>query len=184
MFLLMPTHLPCLLCWLHNAPYSFLRTASAPSVSTNSLIYFPSQYLSFNLLTNVKMAHLIPVPLSHILPLFIGTSVTLACTPAYFDQAKAIRMFGLPERIATSPTAYSPWILYSSRIQATGMMILIFYAKGNYEAVDTVLSFIGFFGVVDIWVCMREGVRDKAWQRGLMSAVVGMYGLLGWTSGS
>jgi hypothetical protein len=129
------------------------------------------------------MAHLIPVPLNHILPLFIGTSVTLACTPAYFNQAHAIRMYGLPERIATSPAAYSPWILYSSRIQAIGMMILIFYAKGDYAAVDTVLSFFGLLGIVDLWVCVREGVGSKAWQRGLMSAVVGMYGLLGWTSG-
>jgi hypothetical protein len=92
-------------------------------------------------------------------------------------------MYGLPERIATSPAAYSPWILYSSRIQAIAMMMLVFLWRRDYEAVDTVMGFIGFLGAVDVWVCYREGVGKRAWERGVMSAVVAGYGMVGGTEG-
>jgi hypothetical protein len=103
--------------------------------------------------------------------------MSIACIPAYFDQAYAIRLFGLPERIATAPAAHSPWILYTSRIHAIGIMMLIFFAQGNYAAVDMLMTFLGLFGVVDVWVCLREGVPEKAWKRGLAALVVGLYGI-------
>jgi hypothetical protein len=125
----------------------------------------------------------IPIPLNHILPVLLSTTIALSCIPAYFSPTYAIRLYGLPDRIATSPAAASPWILYSSRIQGVAMMMLVFYARGDYAAVDTVMSFIGFFGVVDVWVCLKEGVPKRAVERGVMSAVVGGYGLFGMTAG-
>lgn len=61
-------------------------------------------------------------------------------------------------------------------------MILAFYAKGNYEAVDTIVSIFGFFGLVDVYVCLKEGVRDKALFRGLSSGLVAAWGLAGMTA--
>jgi hypothetical protein len=124
---------------------------------------------------------LLGLPMTHILPVFLGTSVSVACIPAYFNAPYAIRLFGLPERIATSPAAVSPWMLYSARIQSLAMMILVFYARGDYAAVDTTMAFIGCFGIADVYVCLKEGVPGKAWERGIWSFVVGLYGLAGVT---
>jgi hypothetical protein len=128
------------------------------------------------------MSSLLPsIPLSHILPLLIGISVTIACVPTYFNPSSGIRAFGLPERIASSPSAHSPFILYTSRIHAIGVMLLVFYAQGNYAAVDTVMGAMGFFGVVDVWVCVREGVP---WMRGVLGVACGIYGVMGVCKGS
>jgi hypothetical protein len=129
------------------------------------------------------MSSLLPIPTRHILPLFISTSITLACIPTYFNPPSGIRAFGLPDRIATSPAAHSPWILYTSRIHAIGIMSLIFHARGDYEAVDTVMGTIGVFGLVDGWVCWKEGVLGTALWRSVVSLGVGVYGALGGTSG-
>jgi hypothetical protein len=115
----------------------------------------------------------------HILPLLIGTTISIAGFPAYFNLPGAIRYFGLPERIASSPAAHSPWILYTSRIQAVGMMLLVFYAQGNYQAVDTVMCFMPAFAAMDVWVVVREGVPQRAWMRATVGLVCGVYGALG-----
>lgn len=99
------------------------------------------------------------LPLRHLPPLFIGFSVTIACSISYFDIAAGIRAYGLPERIASSPSALSPSLLYVNRMQTVGMMILAFYyAKGEYAAVDTVMSFVGVHAIADVYVCRKEGV--------------------------
>ncbi|KAH8731663.1 hypothetical protein GQ44DRAFT_604351 [Phaeosphaeriaceae sp. PMI808] len=124
------------------------------------------------------------LPLRHIPPLFIGTSITCACIPTYFNTPFGMRLYGLPDHIATSSSAQSPFLLYTSRIHAIGMMVLVFYARGDYAAVDTVMSFLGFLGAMDVWVCVREGVKKKAVERGLTSLVVAAWGLAGMTSAS
>jgi hypothetical protein len=62
-------------------------------------------------------------------------------------------------------------------------MSLVFYARGDYKAVDTVMCVLGVLGGVDVWVCWREGVLETALWRGVVSAGVGVYGVLGGTSG-
>lgn len=127
------------------------------------------------------MAHL-GFSLRHLPPLFIGFSVTIACGISYFDIPAGIRAYGLPERIASSPSAVSPWLLYVNRMQTVGMMILVFYAKGEYAAVDTVMAFVGVHAIADVYVCLKEGVPNAAIARGLMGATVSAWGLVGMTS--
>ncbi|OAL05132.1 hypothetical protein IQ06DRAFT_213126 [Phaeosphaeriaceae sp. SRC1lsM3a] len=117
----------------------------------------------------------------HIPALLIGTAISLACIPPYFNPRAGILEYGLPAHIANSPTAYSPWILYTSRIHAMGVLILTFYVKGNFEAVDMIMSAFGVLGLVDAWVCVREGVRKRALERGIMGVACGVWGFWGGT---
>ena len=120
--------------------------------------------------------------LNHLPAVFLGSAVTLACIPPYFDVPRGVRSYGLPERVATTTAVHSPWLLYTSRMQSIGAMILVFYARGDYTAVDTVMSFIGFTGVVDVYICLKEGVPKNAVFRGVLSAFFAGWGLMGMTS--
>jgi hypothetical protein len=121
------------------------------------------------------------IPLRHIPPLLIGTMVTVMSTPTYFNVPWGMRLFGLPNRIADAPSAQSAFVLYTSRIQSISALILIFYAKGDYAAVDTVMSMFGFMGTVDVYLCVKEGIPDKALLRGVTSALVALWGWYGMT---
>lgn len=117
----------------------------------------------------------LPFPPRHLVPLFVMSSTTLMSFPAYFNTPYAIHtLFGLPERIANSPHAQSPFILMTARIQAIGIMMWAFYLKGEYKAVDTVMAILGtWVTAVDVWVCIREGVKGKAVFRGAVGGAVG-----------
>lgn len=126
---------------------------------------------------------LLPFPARHIFPLAIMTSITFMSFPAYFNTPYAIQeLFGLPERIAKSPHAQSPFVLMTARIQAIGIMLWVFYLKGEFGAVDTVMGVLGtWVTMFDVWVCWREGVKGKALFRGISGGLVGIWGLLGLT---
>ena len=69
------------------------------------------------------------------------------------------------------------------RIQAIGIMMWIFYIKGEYEAIDTAMAVLGtWVTAVDVWVCIRENVKGKAVFRGIAGGVIGMWGLMGMTA--
>ncbi|KAF1952228.1 hypothetical protein CC80DRAFT_495563 [Byssothecium circinans] len=110
----------------------------------------------------------------HIPALLIATSTSIGGLLPLFNAPSAMRSFGLPDRIANSPTAHSPFVLYGSRISAMGVLVFAAYARGDYVAVDFILALMGvFFGPVDVFVCWREGVGGKALFRGVSCAVVG-----------
>ena len=98
----------------------------------------------------------------------------------FFNAESAILEFGLPKRIAISKPAQAVMITSSARITAIGMALFTFYFQGTLEAVDTVLAIIGYVGLVDGYVCWREGVPDKSVFRtasGLLIAAWGWYGM-------
>ncbi|KAH7066658.1 hypothetical protein BKA63DRAFT_424808 [Paraphoma chrysanthemicola] len=121
------------------------------------------------------------LPARHLPPLLLGTATTVACFPCYFNVPWAIGHYGLPDRIASSSTAHSPWMLYTNRAHVVGMLILTFLAKRNYAAVDTVMAFIGFMGAMDVYVCLKEDVPRTATWRGIASGLMAAWGLLGMT---
>ena len=70
------------------------------------------------------------------------------------------------------------------RTSCMGLMLFTFMYKGEYEVVDTMLAIMGFYlGVVDAWLCWREGVPRKAVFRLVSSFVVGGWGWAGMTRG-
>lgn len=57
------------------------------------------------------------------------------------------------------------------------------FLRGWYEVVDGVLMGIGFLGLVDWWICWREGVPGKGSARGCLGVCVGVWGCVGGTKG-
>jgi len=127
---------------------------------------------------------ILPIPPRHIFPVLIMTAISISCFPAYFNTPYAIHeLFGLPKHIANSPAAQSPFILMTGRVHAISFMLWAFYLKGNYEAVDTVMAIFGtWVTAIDVWICMREGVKSKALFRGVLGGLVGLWGLCGMTA--
>ena len=122
-------------------------------------------------------------PVHHIIPLVLATVFTFGSMMPLFNPTGAIRAFGLPEHIAMSPQAHACFTVYGSRMSALGMAIWIFYLKGNFEAVDTILALIGWYcGAVDGYVCWQQGVPGKAIFRMTAGFLVGGWGMLGLTA--
>ncbi|KAG7059097.1 hypothetical protein JMJ77_0006465 [Colletotrichum scovillei] len=120
----------------------------------------------------------------HIFPLFVATTTTFGGLLALFNPAGSIRAFGLPDRIASSPTAHATFSLSSARTSVIGLLIYTFYAIGDFRAIDTVLLTSGLYcGIIDGYVCYKEGEPGKGLFRVLSSWAVGLYGGLGITSG-
>jgi hypothetical protein len=122
--------------------------------------------------------------LRHIPVLLIATSTTFGGAAALPYPVWAIRAFGFPERIVQAPIAHSSFTLSSMRTSCMGLMLYTFMWRGQYEVVDTMLTIMGFYlGVVDAWLCWREGVPRKAVFRLVSSFCVGLWGAVGMTKG-
>lgn len=101
-----------------------------------------------------------------------------------WNPERAIRMFGFPERIATSQPAQACFAVYGARATCLGMAIWVFYLQGKLQAVDTILALQSYVMAVDTYVCWKEGVPKKAVFRAVTGILVGGWGLLGLTSGA
>lgn len=122
-----------------------------------------------------------PPPLRHI-PALILISVMCGGIRGIFNAPAAMREFGLPDRIASSPTAQSPFMLCSARTTLIGTILFAFYMRGDYSAVDTILILVGgYLGIVDAWVCWKEGMRQKAVFWGLSCMAIAAWGWFGMT---
>jgi hypothetical protein len=81
----------------------------------------------------------------------------------FYNAEYAIEEFGLPKRIAISKEAHPFIILSSARITALGTLMLIFYIQHKLNEVNTIMIVMGgYLGVVDGYVCWREGVQNRA----------------------
>lgn len=81
-----------------------------------------------------------------------------------------------------SEPAHVGFIVYGARISVIGMAIWVFYLQGKQAAVDTMLALLCYVGVVDGYVCWREGVAGRAVERVLVGGVVAGWGVLGLTA--
>lgn len=117
----------------------------------------------------------------HIVPLFVATATTLGGLMPFFNAEHAIREFGLPPRIAESKAAQSVMILKCGRITALGLALCTFYAQGKLAEFDTILAILGYVGLVDGYVCWKEGVPGKAVFRLVSGVVISAWGFLGLT---
>lgn len=48
--------------------------------------------------------------------------------------------------------------IYGSRAQIHGLCIWIFYLQGKLDVVDTLLAVLVYAGIVDWYICWREGM--------------------------
>jgi hypothetical protein len=117
----------------------------------------------------------------HIPPLFIATTFTLGGLLPFFNPRRAMREFGLPESLASSPAAHTPFAVYGSRMTLLGMALWTFYLRGDLRAIDTIMSLLLVAGVADGYVCWKEGVPGQGIFRFLSSIALATWGLLGVT---
>ncbi|KPM43183.1 hypothetical protein AK830_g3368 [Neonectria ditissima] len=118
----------------------------------------------------------------HIPPLFVATTFTFGGMLPFWKPARAIREFGLPERIATSPEAHTCFAVYGSRMSMFGIAIYTFYLRGDFRSLDTILTLLAVAGSVDGYLCWKEGVPGIALFRVVSGLLLGGYGYFGLTS--
>ena len=122
--------------------------------------------------------------LRHIPSLLVATATTFGGLMPFFNAEYAILEFGLPQRIAISKPAQSIMIVSSARIAAIGLALFTFYWQEKLAAVDTIMAILGYVGLVDGYVCWREGVPNKAVFRALSGALITAWGWFGMTAGT
>ncbi|KAF9526579.1 hypothetical protein CPB83DRAFT_724634, partial [Crepidotus variabilis] len=118
----------------------------------------------------------------HILPLFVATTTTFGGLISLFNAEHSILSFGLPKRIAVSQPAQSVMILSSARVTAIGLALYTLYFQDNLAAVDILLAISGYIGLVDAYVCWKEGVRITAIVRLTMTTTIAVWGWFGMTA--
>ncbi|KAH8701778.1 hypothetical protein BGW36DRAFT_424081 [Talaromyces proteolyticus] len=120
--------------------------------------------------------------LLHLPGLFVAAAVTFGGLIPFFDAEYAILEFGLPKRVATSKPAQAVMILSSGRVTAIGLILFTFYFQAKLIEFDTVLTILGaYVGLVDGYVCVREGVPNKAVFRTVSGLAIAAWGFLGMT---
>lgn len=116
-------------------------------------------------------------------PLFVATATTFGGLIPFYNAQYAIEEFGLPRRVAISKPAQSIMILSSARIATLGVAIFVFYFQGKFEPVDVIMALLGYVGLVDGYVCYREGVPGKAMFRFASGLLISAWGAFGMTAG-
>lgn len=122
------------------------------------------------------------IPYNHFPGLFLATTFTFGGMIPLFNEQRAMREFGLPERIVASREAQSVMIVYSGRMTMVGMLMYYFYGKGQYAAIDAILASLAYAGMIDGYVCWREGARGSAIFRLASSVLVAGLGAMGVTA--
>ncbi len=96
---------------------------------------------------------------------------------------EALLTFGFSNNIASSRAAWPVIKVEGSRITTIGLAIWGIYLGGHLEAMDILLSSIGWMALIDGIVCSQDGAPGSARMRATYQSVVAMWGLLGMTSG-
>jgi hypothetical protein len=63
-------------------------------------------------------------------------------------------------------------ILSSARITAIGLALVTFYFQGKLVEFNTILAILRYVGLVDGYVCWREGMPNKAVFRTFSGALI------------
>lgn len=121
--------------------------------------------------------------LRHLPPLVVATGMGLGGTMPLYSASAAMKTFGLPSSLADDPAAQVLMTIMAGRNIAFGAAIWLLYLQGKLGSVDTVLSCVGIVGLVDGWVCWREGIIGTAWFRAANGLFFGGWGVLGLTAG-
>jgi hypothetical protein len=101
----------------------------------------------------------------------------------FWDPTRAMRTFGLPERIVMAKPAQVVFPIYSARATIIGTAMWISYLRGHLQTVDMLMG-LNFYGAfVDAYISWREGKVGNAWFRGSVGVFIGVWGLLNLTAG-
>ena len=115
--------------------------------------------------------------------LLVATALTFGGLMPFFNAEHAILEFGLPRRIATSQPAQAVMIVSSARITAIGLAIYAFHYQQMYSSVDILLACLGYVGLIDGYVCWKEGMPGRAVFRLTSGLLICAWGFFGVTAG-
>ncbi|KAI4863102.1 hypothetical protein F4820DRAFT_450320 [Hypoxylon rubiginosum] len=122
--------------------------------------------------------------LRHVPVLFTATAMTFGGMWSYFDARGAMLEFGLPDRIASTPSAAAVMHINNARTTVIGLCMYTLYFRRELAACDTILAILGAYaGLVDSYVVWREGNPRKAAFRLISSGLLSAVGFAGWTAG-
>ena len=123
--------------------------------------------------------------LRHIPALISATALTFGGMWPLFNAKAAMLEFGFPARIAESPAAAPVMAVGMVRTTALGLLMFIFYFRGETQILDTFLAVSGgYLGLVDSYVVWKQGQPKQAVFRLISSALFSAWGFAGWTSGA
>ena len=92
--------------------------------------------------------------------------------------------YGLPARIADRPETWPVFRYGTTRTTCIGVLMFIFYARGQYDVLDTFLLVTGgYLGAYDTWLVWREGNGSWGLFRLVSSWLLAAAGLVGFTQG-
>ncbi|GAP89282.1 putative efflux pump antibiotic resistance [Rosellinia necatrix] len=125
------------------------------------------------------------VQLRHAPALLVATTMTFGGLWPFLDARGAMEEFGFPARVAAAPAAAPVFRVGNARTTTIGLLVFLFYARGQLAAVDAVVAVTGAYcGLVDSYVVWREGNPRHALFRLASSGLLSACGLWGLTAGS
>lgn len=96
----------------------------------------------------------------HIPALLVASSMTFGGMWPMFNARRAMLEFGLPALVADTPQAAPVMIIDGARTTIIGLLVFMFYSRGQMELVDTLMAVTGAYaGLVDRWVVCSSGRR-------------------------
>ncbi|KAM7189341.1 hypothetical protein V8F33_010120 [Rhypophila sp. PSN 637] len=127
-----------------------------------------------------------PFSLRHIPALFQASTTTFGGIWPLFNARGAILEFGFPERVAGEPATHPIMAIGMARTTVLGLLLFLFYFRGQYREVDTLMAVMGFYvGIVDSWFVWKEtGLLGWPAFRLVASWFFGAWGLAGMTASS
>ncbi|KAJ2977594.1 hypothetical protein NUW58_g7763 [Xylaria curta] len=109
----------------------------------------------------------------HVPALIVGFTLAFGGLIPFFSTRRAMLDLGFSPRVANSPTAIPPMMIFGSRTTIIGLLVIIFcrlyplfrdifYSQGKFDAIDSILLTLPYAGFVDGYLVWREGNRGKA----------------------
>ena len=119
----------------------------------------------------------------HIPALIAATTMTFGGMWPILNARAAMLEFGLPARVADAPATWPVMVIGQVRTTCLGTLMLWFYARGQFDVLDTFMAVTGAYaGVVDSWVLWRERENRNAAFRLLSSGLIAGCGIAGLTA--
>ncbi|KAI1345472.1 hypothetical protein F5Y01DRAFT_57214 [Xylaria sp. FL0043] len=114
------------------------------------------------------------------LPVIIsGLTMTLWGFLPFLNARRAMLELGFSTRVANSRSAALPMIIVGSHTTILGLLIVIFYFQGKFEALNTVLITMPYAGFVEGYFVRKEGNWGKAIFPTVTGFILGGHGLSG-----
>lgn len=116
-------------------------------------------------------------------PLVIATTFTFGGLMGAWKPARAMREYGLPPSFHNQRDVGIVWGVYGTRMTWVGLLIYIFYARGDLRSINTIFSTMFVCGFSDGWACYQAGVPGTALWRftaGLLLSAFGYFEMASW----